>query len=215
MFTGIIETLGTVISSRRTGGDVRLVICASDFQDRDISIGDSIACNGVCLTVVEQTNDQLSFDVSIESINHSLIGDWQAGTKVNLEMALLPTTRLGGHLVSGHVDGLARLTKMTEDARSWRMLFEVPDDLKKYIAKKGSITINGISLTVNSVENRTFDINVIPHTLEVTTLGELSVGDRVHIEVDLIARYLERLLTGETNVSSAISHSFLADHGFA
>jgi riboflavin synthase len=144
-----------------------------------------------------------------------LIGDWQAATKVNLEMALLPTTRLGGHLVSGHVDGLARLTKMTEEARSWRMLFEVPDDLKKYIAKKGSITINGISLTVNSVEGKTFDVNVIPHTFEVTTLGELSVGERVHIEVDLIARYLERLLTGESIASSGVSQSFLADHGFA
>ncbi|MFT6705164.1 MAG: riboflavin synthase [Gammaproteobacteria bacterium] len=215
MFTGIIETVGTVISSRRTGGDVRLQISAADLQDRDISIGDSIACNGVCLTVVEQVSDQLSFDVSIESINHSLIGNWQAGTKVNLEMALLPTTRLGGHLVSGHVDGLARLTKMIEDARSWRMLFEVPNDLKKYIAKKGSITINGTSLTVNSVDDNIFDVNVIPHTFEVTTLGELSVGDWVHIEVDLIARYLERLLTGESKASSAISHSFLADHGFA
>lgn len=215
MFTGIIETLGSVISSRQTGGDVRLVIAAPDFQDRGIAIGDSIACNGVCLTVVEQINDQLSFDVSIESINHSLIGDWRAGTKVNLELALLPTTRLGGHLVSGHVDGLARLTKMTEDARSWRMVFEVPDDLKKYIAKKGSITINGTSLTVNSVEDKTFDINVIPHTLNVTTMGELGVGDQVHIEVDLIARYLERLLTGESIASSGISQSFLADHGFA
>ena len=214
MFTGIIETVGSVISSRQTGGDVRLVIAAPDFQDRNIAIGDSIACNGVCLTVVEQVNGQLSFDVSIESINHSLIGGWQAGTKVNLEMALLPTTRLGGHLVSGHVDGLARLTNMTEDSRSWRMSFEVPDDLKKYIAKKGSITISGISLTVNSVEDKTFDINVIPHTLEVTTLGELSVGDQVHIEVDLIARYLERLLTGETVGSSGISQSFLANHGF-
>lgn len=214
MFTGIIETLGSVVSTRQTGGDVRLVISAPHFIDRDIAIGDSIACNGVCLTVVEQLNDQLSFDVSIESINHSLIGDWQAGTKINLELALLPTTRLGGHLVSGHVDGLARLIKMTEDARSWRMVFEVPDDLKKYIAKKGSITINGTSLTVNSVEDKAFDINVIPHTFEVTTLGELSVGDRVHIEVDLIARYLERLLSGESSASSGISQSFLADHGF-
>lgn len=215
MFTGIIETLGTVISSRKTGGDVRLVISAPDFQDRDITIGDSIACNGVCLTVVKQLNDQLSFDVSVESINLSLIGDWQTGTKVNLEMALLPTTRLGGHLVSGHVDGLAKLVKLTEDARSWRMLFEVPNDLKKYIAKKGSITINGTSLTVNSVDDRFFDINVIPHTFEVTTLGELHVGSRVHIEVDLIARYLERLLSGDNVVSSDISQSFLADHGFS
>ena len=215
MFTGIIETLGAVVRTRQTGGDVRLVISAVDFLNRDIAIGDSIACNGVCLTVVEQVDDQLSFDVSIESINHSLIGDWRVGTKVNLELALLPTTRLGGHLVSGHVDGLARLTKMTEDARSWRMLFEVPDDLKKYIAKKGSITINGTSLTVNSVDDKTFDINVIPHTFEVTTLGELNVGDQVHIEVDLIARYLERLLTGNSDTSSGISQSFLANHGFA
>ena len=215
MFTGIIETLGSVLSTRQTGGDVRLVLSAPDFQDRDIAIGDSIACNGVCLTVVERVSDQLSFDVSIESINHSLIGNWQAGTKVNLEMALLPTTRLGGHLVSGHVDGLARLTKIVEDARSRRMVFEVPDDLKKYIAKKGSITINGTSLTVNSVEDKTFDINVIPHTLEVTTLGELSVEDRVHIEVDLIARYLERLLSGEDASNAGISRSFLADNGFA
>ena len=134
---------------------------------------------------------------------------------MNLEMALLPTTRLGGHLVSGHVDGLATLRELHKDARSWRMLFEAPADLKKYIAKKGSITINGTSLTVNSVSDALFDINVIPHTFEVTTLGDLKVNDRVHIEVDLIARYLERLLTGETQSSSNLSESFLADHGFA
>jgi len=199
----------------KLGGDVRVVISAPAYSDREIALGDSIAINGVCLTVVERQADVLSFDVSVESINHTLIGDWMVGTKVNLEMALLPTTRLGGHLVSGHVDGLARLTQLQEDARSWRMVFEIPNELKKYIAKKGSITINGISLTVNSVDDNLFHINVIPHTLEVTTLGDLSINDKVHIEVDLIARYLERLLTDEQASESNLSQSFLAEHGFS
>ncbi|MEM7361237.1 MAG: riboflavin synthase [Pseudomonadota bacterium] len=215
MFTGIIETMGTVVSARAVGGDIRLVIAAADLADRDIAIGDSVACNGVCLTVVEIEGINLAFDVSIESINHSLIGDWNTGTRINLELALLPTTRMGGHLVSGHVDGLATLTNLTEDARSWRMVFTAPEKLKKYIAKKGSITINGTSLTVNSVDDNQFDINVIPHTFEVTTLGEIKVNDQVHIEVDLIARYLERLLTGDTTSDSNLSQSFLAEHGFA
>lgn len=206
--------MGTVISARQLGGDLRLVISAADFADRNVAIGDSVACNGVCLTVVAIEGDHLSFDVSIESINHSLIGDWKPGSKINLELALLPTTRMGGHLVSGHVDGLATLISLTDDARSWRMVFSAPDNLKKYIAKKGSITINGTSLTVNSVNDNQFDINVIPHTFEVTTLGELKVNDQVHIEVDLIARYLERLLTGESKADSSLSQSFLAEHGF-
>ncbi len=215
MFTGIVETIGTVKSTQKVGGDVRITISAPDFSSRAVKLGDSIAINGVCLTVVEHNNADFAFDVSVESINHSLIGEWQVGVKVNLEMALLPTTRLGGHLVSGHVDGLATLVAMSDDARSWRMEFKLPEDLKKYVAKKGSITINGISLTVNSVNDDVFDINVIPHTFEVTTLGNLEVGDRVHIEVDLIARYLERLLTGNTQSSSNLSESFLAEHGFS
>ncbi|MCL4158373.1 UNVERIFIED_CONTAM: hypothetical protein GTU68_034110 [Idotea baltica] len=195
MFTGIVETIGEVQSATPVDGDVRLIVIATDFKERDVAIGDSIAINGACLTVIEHNAEQSSFafDVSVESINHTLIGDWGAGTKVNLEMALLPTTRLGGHLVSGHVDGLARLTELSKDARSWRMVFEAPADLKKYIAKKGSVTLNGTSLTVNSVDDKFFDINVIPHTFEVTTLGELKIDDQVHIEVDLLARYLERL----------------------
>ena len=214
MFTGIIETIGAVRSAQRKGGDLRLRIAAPELIGRDIALGDSIACNGVCLTVVEIAEDVFDFDVSIESINHSLIGQWQAGTKINLEMALLPTTRLGGHLVSGHVDGIAQLKELKEDARSWRMLFELPKELSKYVARKGSITINGTSLTVNSVDHNLFDINVIPHTLEVTTLGDLTIDDKVHIEVDLIARYLERLLVGEQQSESNISQSFLAEHGF-
>lgn len=215
MFTGIIETIGEIVATNQVGGDVRVTVSAPLYAEREIALGDSIAINGVCLTVIERQGDKLSFDVSTESINHTLIGRWSVGTKVNLEMALLPTTRLGGHLVSGHVDGVARLTHLKEDARSWRMVFDVPDDLKKYIAKKGSITINGTSLTVNSVDDNLFDINVIPHTFEVTTLGELKVNDKVHIEVDLIARYLERLLSGGQATESNLSQSFLAEHGFS
>ncbi len=215
MFTGIIETIGVVKSTKKVGGDVRITVTADGFAGRPVNLGDSIAINGVCLTVIEHDNNDFAFDVSVESINHTLIGDWQVGVKVNLEMALLPTTRLGGHLVSGHVDGMATLKGMSEDARSWRMEFEVPENLKKYVAKKGSITINGTSLTVNSVNDNLFDINVIPHTFEVTTLGDLTVGDKVHIEVDLIARYLERLLSGDAKPkSSNLNEAFLADHGF-
>lgn len=215
MFTGIIETVGTVKSTSKVGGDVRIIVTANEFAKRTVNLGDSIAINGVCLTVVQQSGSDFAFDVSLESINHTLIGEWEAGVKVNLEMALLPTTRLGGHLVSGHVDGLATLISMHEDARSWRMEFRVPEDLKKYIAKKGSITINGTSLTVNSVDDDLFDINVIPHTFEVTTLGALRVDDQVHIEVDLIARYLERLLSGASNHSgTTLSEAFLNEHGF-
>lgn len=216
MFTGIIETVGEIVASKKVGGDVRITVSAPDYAERDIALGDSIAINGVCLTVVEHKGELLSFDVSVESINHSLIGDWTDGTRVNLEMALLPTTRLGGHLVSGHVDGLATLVELSEDARSWRMVFEAPENLKKYIAKKGSITINGTSLTVNNVDDNRFDINVIPHTFKVTTLGDLKTGHQVHIEVDLIARYLERLLLGESdsNNQSNLSQAFLAEHGF-
>ncbi len=195
MFTGIVESIGTINATTPVDGDVRIVVSAPDFTSRRIDLGDSIAINGACLTVIERDGGLLSFDVSVESINHTLIGDWGVGTRVNLEMALLPTTRLGGHLVSGHVDGLAKLKSLTEDARSWRMVFEAPAALSKYIAKKGSITINGTSLTVNSVDGDKFDVNVIPHTFEVTTLGDLIEGSQVHIEVDLIARYLERLLT--------------------
>jgi len=214
MFTGIIETIGAVTACRQIGGDVRITVSAPAFADSPAALGDSIAINGVCLTVVERNAGQFVFDVSLESINHTLIGDWRVGTQVNLEMALMPTTRLGGHLVSGHVDGVATLISLNQDARSWRMVFKVPDKLKRYIAMKGSITINGISLTVNSVDDNLFEINAIPHTFKVTTLGDLTPGDQVHIEVDLIARYLERLIAGDTSAGSSISQSFLAEHGF-
>ena len=197
MFTGIVETLGEVVSIEPVGGDVRITVSAKDYSERDISLGDSIAVNGCCLTVVERQSDQLMFDVSRESMSLTVIGQWQRGTAVNLEMSLLPTTRMGGHMVSGHVDGLAVVTELEQDGRSWRMVFEAPANLRKYIAKKGSITIDGISLTINDVSEKTFDINFIPHTFKVTTLGKLKKGGQVHIEVDLIARYLEQLLRGQ------------------
>lgn len=214
MFTGIIETVGEVVSRNAVNGDVRIVIAAAEFADKNVALGDSVACNGVCLTVVDHQGNKLSFDVSNETIEHSLIGDWLPGTKINLELALLPTTRLGGHLVSGHVDGLATLESLREDARSWRMQFRIGHDLKKYVARKGSITINGVSLTVNWVGDDQFDINVIPHTFEVTTLGSLGVGDQVHIEIDLIARYLERLLQADASEEPRLNSEFLREHGF-
>jgi len=218
MFTGIIETIGEVVSTQSNNGDIRLCVVANEFKERTIAIGDSIAINGVCLTIVahNSANAIFEFDVSVESINHSLIGKWRVGTLVNLEMALLPTTRLGGHLVSGHVDGIAKLVELQEDARSWRMVFEAPENLKKYIARKGSITIDGVSLTVNSVEDKLFNINVIPHTFKVTTLGALKIGDQVHIEVDILARYLERLLTADqSNSEPPITMAFLDEQGFS
>lgn len=198
MFTGIIQTVGEIVSSNIVSGDIRLEIDASGLRDETIQLGDSIAVNGVCLTVIEQERQGekllLSFDVSQESIGATLIGQWQAQTPVNLELAMLPTTRFGGHIVSGHVDGVIELVKMTEDARSWRLWFAVPESLQKYIASKGSVTIDGISLTVNGVDGDQFHVNIVPHTLQVTTLGQRQTGDKVHLEIDVVARYLERLL---------------------
>ncbi|NND83066.1 MAG: riboflavin synthase [Gammaproteobacteria bacterium] len=219
MFTGIIEAIGNVTCATRQGGDLRLVVNAPELADQNIALGDSVAVNGLCLTVVSRSGSELAFDVSKESIDHSLIGQWSGGSRVNLELAMLPTTRFGGHIVSGHVDGLAELIELREDARSWRMHFRAPAELARYLAKKGSVTLNGVSLTVNNVDKNVFDINVIPHTFKVTTLGELGLGDQVHLEVDLVARYLERLLKGEVADGQAgdsvINQSFLAEHGFA
>lgn len=218
MFTGIVQTMGSITSAIKTGGDLRLLINAPELNNEEIQLGDSIAVNGVCLTVIERNGSQLNFDVSLESLSRTLITEWSANSKVNLELAMLPTTRLGGHLVSGHVDGVGELVSLAEDARSWRMQFQVPENLQRYIAEKGSITINGISLTVNAITDQCFDINVVPHTMQITTMGSLKAGDKVHLEVDLIARYLERLLLGKSETqgksASNISTSFLKNHGF-
>lgn len=219
MFTGIIQTIGKIIAVEQIAGDIRLAVEANGLSDEKIELGDSIACNGVCLTVIEKYHSgkdlMLKFDVSQESIAHSLIGEWQANTTINMELAMLPATRFGGHIVSGHVDGVGDIVKMESDARSWRIWFKAPVQLIKYIAVKGSITIDGISLTVNGIEADIFHVNIVSHTMQVTTMGKRQKGDQVHLEIDVVARYLERLLQGRSiSLSSNITEELMKEHGF-
>ena len=194
MFTGIIEAVGAVKRLEPVGGDLRFVIAAGNLDMDDVQIGDSIAVNGVCLTVVEFDSASFSADVSNETISLTSLQGLQAGSAVNLEKAMLPTTRMGGHLVSGHVDGLGTVVDKSGDARSIRLEIEVPVALKKYIAVKGSICIDGTSLTVNSVDDCIIGLNIVPHTQERTVIQHYSKGTKVNLEVDLVARYLESLL---------------------
>jgi len=194
MFTGIIEAVGAVKRLEPMGGDLRFVIDAGSLDMSDVQLGDSVAVNGVCLTVIEFESTSFSADVSNETISLTSLKGLKAGGAVNLEKAMLPTTRMGGHLVSGHVDGLGTVVSKSEDARSIRLEIEVPIELKKYIAVKGSICIDGTSLTVNSVDNRIVGLNIVPHTQERTVIQHYAKGTRVNLEVDLVARYLETLL---------------------
>jgi len=194
MFTGIIEAVGAVKRLEPMGGDLRFVIDAGSLDMSDVQLGDSVAVNGVCLTVIEFESTSFSADVSNETISLTSLKGLKAGGAVNLEKAMLPTTRMGGHLVSGHVDGLGTVVSKSEDARSVRLEIEVPVELKKYIAVKGSICIDGTSLTVNSVDNRIVGLNIVPHTQERTVIQHYAKGTRVNLEVDLVARYLETLL---------------------
>lgn len=194
MFTGIIEAVGHIAAVTPRGGDVRMRIEAADGYLQGVALGDSVSVSGICLTVGAQSGGAFDADLSVETLQATSSGRWTPGRRVNLEKALTPSKPLGGHLVSGHVDGVGNLIEQFEEARSWRMRFEVPPDLARYVARKGSITIDGISLTVNDVEGTSFGVNIIPHTRSHTTLGDLKPGDAVNLEVDLIARYLERLL---------------------
>ena len=196
MFTGIIQALGSIDSIESRGGDMRLSIDAADLDYEDCALGDSIAVNGVCLTAVAFSKKGFAADVSLESIARTSLGELRLGSKVNLEKALTLDTMLGGHLVSGHVDGLARVVSIVEDARSIRYSFDVSPSLQHYIAEKGSVTIDGTSLTVNRVEKNQFDVNIVPHTQQKTIFGNYRVNTQVNLEVDIIARYLERLITG-------------------
>ncbi|WP_263081879.1 riboflavin synthase [Endozoicomonas sp. Mp262] len=219
MFTGIIEAVGTVRSATYCQGDLRLHINSGQLDLSDVKLGDSIATNGICLTVVALPGDGYIADVSIETLEHSTLGTLASGALVNLEKALTPTTRLGGHLVSGHVDGVGGVTAIEPSARSTRYWIEAPLALARYIAHKGSITVDGVSLTVNSVEGTKFALNIVPHTQEMTTITSWQVGTKVNLEVDQIARYLERLLDPELKESqqskqSKLTSSFLAEHGF-
>ncbi len=215
MFTGIIQTIGTIQAVHRHGPEMKLAIDPGGLDRGAISIGDSVSVNGVCLTVVSLTDEQLHFDVSAETVSRSTFACLRKGAKVNLELALLSSDRLGGHFVTGHVDGLGELIERKQVGRSVQMRFRVLAVLSRFIAEKGSISIDGVSLTVNTVEGHDFDVNIVPHTVNETTLGACSVGQQVHIEVDLIARYVERLMSVEnTHVGKALDKAFLAKHGF-
>jgi riboflavin synthase len=196
MFTGIIQAIGHIQSLQHKGGDVRLSINTADLGLKDSGLGDSIAVNGVCLTAVEYTASGFSADVSAETLQKTSLGSLKPNSPVNLEKALTLNTPLGGHLVSGHVDGMGKMISERHDGRSIRYQFSVPQELAHYIAEKGSITIDGTSLTVNEVEGNQFGVNIVPHTRENTVFQYYQMNTQVNIEVDIIARYLERLLTG-------------------
>lgn len=220
MFTGIIEAVGVVRRLEPRGGDLRLTVATGKLDLRDVKLGDSIATNGVCLTVVEQGSDYYVADVSSETVRRSTLASFRVGQRVNLEKALTPTTRLGGHLVSGHVDGIGEVISMQPDARSIRYRVKAPDELAKYIAEKGSITTDGISLTVNAIDGAIFDLNIVPHTVSETNIADWAPGVRLNLEVDILARYLERLLLGDRAAQSqaasagGITLSFLAENGY-
>lgn len=222
MFTGIIESMGKVKSMQPTGGDIRLTIESDDLDFSDVKMGDSIASNGICLTVVDFGSNYYAVDVSRETIARTALEELKPGHSVNLEKAMLPTTRFGGHIVAGHVDGVGVVSKLQKDARSIYIEIEIPKELAHYMATKGSITVDGISLTTNLVRDNVVSLNIIPHTAQVTNIAKhWLVGNKVNIEVDIVARYLERLLnksqTGNretSNPKSQITEAFLAENGF-
>ncbi len=193
MFTGIITAQGTVTQVDASRGDKRFII-NTPWNMTNVPTGASIACSGCCLTVVEKTKDTFTVDVSEESLSKTTLREWQVSTKINLESSLKFGDELGGHLVSGHVDGLATLVSITPEGNSHRLKIRVPQDFKQFIAPKGSVALDGISLTVNEVEDDIFGVNIIPHTWVVTTLGQKKVGDHFNLEIDMLARYVARIL---------------------
>jgi riboflavin synthase len=200
MFTGIVSDVGVVSAVDRSRGDARFVI-DSAYAPSTIELGASIACSGACLTVVtvapSARGASFAVDVSAETLARTTLGDWREGTRINLERSLKVGDELGGHIVSGHVDGVGTLIDIAQDGDSMRMTFEVPEALKGFVAQKGSIALDGTSFTVNGVNGRTFGINVIPHTQAVTTWGAAKPGDRVNVEIDMLARYVARLLEAQ------------------
>ena len=213
MFTGIVQSVGRIARLEPRGGDVRLHVDTADLDLADVQLGDSIAVSGVCLTAVTLDARGFSADVSNETLSLTTLGRLKTGDPVNLEKALRLADRLGGHLVSGHVDGLGKVVSIVPDGRSQRWTFEVPPALARYIAAKGSVCIDGTSLTVNEVNGARFGVNLIPHTVEHTAFHARRVGDAVNIEVDVIARYVERLIGG--GQGAGIDVEFLKQHGFA
>ncbi len=217
MFTGIIQAIGAVSSLENRGGDLRIGIGTGKLPMDDVMLGDSIAVSGVCLTVVESRAGVFYADVSGETLRRTVLGTLDVGMPVNLEKALTLATRLGGHLVSGHVDGIGTVTARREDSRSVQFTIRAPDELARYIAVKGSICVDGVSLTVNGVNGAEFELNIVPHTLAGTTMSDYRAGRRVNLEVDLVARYLERLLQGERAAlpsGGALTREMLEASGF-
>lgn len=221
MFTGIIEATGKIVAITPTQGDVRLKV-QSDYLDfADVKLGDSIASNGICLTVVEQGKDWYAVDVSRETLNKTAMQQWQVGDVLNLEKAMLPTTRFGGHIVTGHVDTTGTVKLIKNDSRSIYIEIEIPSEFTKYVATKGSVTVDGISLTSNLVEGNVISLNIIPHTAQVTNIARhWKVATKVNIEVDVVARYLEKLIVSTPeNISNSnhegITLSFLQQNGFS
>jgi riboflavin synthase len=217
MFTGIIESIGSIAALSPSGGDVRVHVKTGKLDLGDVKLGDSIAVNGVCLTAVQLPGDGFWADVSRETLACTAFVDLKTGSRVNLEKALTPTTRLGGHLVSGHVDGVGEVVSREDNARAVQFRIRAPRELARYIALKGSITVDGTSLTVNAVDGAEFELTIVPHTLAETIMADYRPGRRVNLEVDLLARYLERLLLGDKAAEphgGGISESFLAEHGY-
>ena len=217
MFTGIIEAVGQINTVQVNAQGARISVSTGVLDMHDVKLGDSIATNGICLTVVDLGSNSFSADVSNETLKRTGFAHYKSGQKVNLEKAMLPTTRFGGHMVSGHVDALSEIVAIEHDGNSIHYWVGMPSDIAPYIAEKGSITIDGTSLTVNALSDSKFRLTVVPHTTQETIISSYKVGSKVNVEVDLIARYIERLLTNKTaenNQQSAVTHDLLARNGF-
>lgn len=212
MFTGIIKAKGSITAMQKQGGDVRMTVSSDGLPWSDFEIGESISVNGVCLTAVALHDNGFDTDVSVETLDVTALGDLTTGSHVNLEPALGVGERLGGHLVSGHVDCVGSVTSRSADARSIRLAIEIPAEYSRYIAKKGSVCVDGVSLTINEVSGNTFESNIIPHTADTTIIDGYAVGTAVNVEVDMLARYIERLLGKDDD---GISLEFLKAHGYA
>ncbi|GAB2654449.1 riboflavin synthase [Vibrio panuliri] len=217
MFTGIVEAVGTLTAITPKGEDISVTIESGKLDMRDVKLGDSIATNGVCLTVVAFNEHSYTADLSLETLNKTGFSHYQVGGKVNLEKAMLPTTRFGGHIVSGHVDGVGEIVERNMVGRAIEFWVAMPEEICKYVAEKGSITVDGISLTVNALRKNAFKLTIVPHTGEETTIADFHVGRKVNLEVDVLARYMERLLTSQQSQApeSRITMEFLQQNGFA
>ncbi|ASI88738.1 riboflavin synthase [Vibrio mediterranei] len=217
MFTGIIEAVGTLKGITPKGEDISIHVEVGKLDMSDVKLGDSIATNGVCLTVTSFTDNSYHADLSVETLKKTGFAHYSVGDKVNLEKAMLPTTRFGGHIVSGHVDGVGEIVDRQQVGRAIEFWVQMPSELSKYVAEKGSITVDGISLTVNDVRKDAFKLTIVPHTSEETTIDNFHVGRRINLEVDVLARYMERLLQSKASdeSESRITMDFLQQNGFA